>query len=343
LCHAHHRRHRSRLHRRDGQPGQQARALQGTGRRRPLERPRSCGARGLLRALCPRVAERAGRIRLHRLPRGERDLRALARAGAGAGRRGQPLLHPACLERAGFDVVRRGQGAGRLPHRQGRGLGRAPRAHGVRRGRLLPQWLQGQPGAAVAAGPGRRGAAARSRDRSRRHRLRTRPLHHADGAGLPALALPWLRHACGLHHRGPPKCQRGRPGRPRTLRLGHGHQLPRSPVRADLLLRRAARPGRPGGRRAPCRKDAGTGRNRAAGRAVRQRPRRGQPRHRRPAVLQRVGRDLLRARDQRGRADGAGRAGRAGPAARRLPQGRLLALPARRGDALQPDLRGATV
>ena len=57
----------------------------------------------------------------------ERHLRALARAGDGAGRRGQPRLHPARLERAGVDVVRRGQGARRLSHRPGRGLGRARR------------------------------------------------------------------------------------------------------------------------------------------------------------------------------------------------------------------------
>ena len=91
----------------------------------------------------------------------ERHLRTPARAGDGAGRRGQPGLHPACLERAGFDVVRRGEGPQRLPHRQGNCLGRTRRQAGLRRGLVLPERLPRQPRVGVAAGAGRRGGAAR--------------------------------------------------------------------------------------------------------------------------------------------------------------------------------------
>jgi 2-polyprenyl-3-methyl-5-hydroxy-6-metoxy-1,4-benzoquinol methylase len=53
------------------------------------------------------------------------------------------------------------------------------------------------------------------------------------------------------------------------VRPGRRNNLSRPAVRPRLLLRRAARPGRPGGRRAPRCEGAGAGRDRDAGRALR--------------------------------------------------------------------------
>ena len=69
LRHPRHRRPDGRLHRRDGEPRQQARPVQGDGRRRPAEREGTRHASRLRRTLCARMAQRAGGRRLPRLSR----------------------------------------------------------------------------------------------------------------------------------------------------------------------------------------------------------------------------------------------------------------------------------
>ena len=125
LCRQGHRRLRIGLHRPDGQPGQQARPVQGDGLRRPAQRQGGRAARRLRRALRARVAQLAGRERVPGLPRGERHLRAHARTGDGAGRRGEPGLHPAGVAPAGRAVGRRAEGARGISHRARRVVGRA--------------------------------------------------------------------------------------------------------------------------------------------------------------------------------------------------------------------------
>ncbi len=73
--------------------------------------------------------------------------------------------------------------------------------------------------------------------------------------------------------------------------------LPRPAVRPHLLLRRPARPGRPGGRRPPRRDRAGARWHGHARRAVRQRPPRAEPDAGRPALLRGLDHHLLRPRD----------------------------------------------
>ncbi len=172
----------------------------------PLSAKEVAAARRLRRALRARVAERAGGRRLPRLPRGQRHLRALARAGDGAGRRGQPVYIPPAWnmpaamwsdEPKALDAFRTGRGVA---------WGEHDAAHGLRRGRVLPQRLPREPGAAMAAGARRRGGAARGRHRGGRRRLRPRPLDAADGAGVSELALLRLRHACRVDRRGAAQC-----------------------------------------------------------------------------------------------------------------------------------------
>ena len=169
------------------------RALAGAG---PLSVRRAGRAHGLCRAPRPRMAGQPGRGRLRRLrPRG-RDLRAAARARGGARRPRQPDADHARVQRPGFDVDGRGAGREGVPQRRGAlGLTTNGSSAGWRPSSRTPTavcWC-------CSGYPPRRGRRApRAGSEGCRHRLRPRPLHGADGGGLPELHVPRHRRSRGL-------------------------------------------------------------------------------------------------------------------------------------------------
>ena len=112
-------------------------------------------------------------------------------------------------------------------------------------------------------------------------------------------------------------------------------------LRPRRLVRLPARHGRPGRRGAPRRSAARTGRHVDDRRAVRRRPRRGQPQPGRPRLLRGLDAALHAGLALAGGRPRARRAGRRGAHPRRRHGRRLHPLPPRRRDAVQPRLRGA--
>ena len=161
-------------------------------------------------AVRPRMAQRPGRGPVRRVRPGDRAVHPAARARGGADRREQPgvparLLPDRARHGAGLPPDRRGGTDGRRAR-----LARAQRrrARGLRA--VLPAGVRREPGGCVAAGTGRGRREARGRRPRRRRRVRSRGLHGADGAGLPALDV----HGLGLPRRvggdGPRPGGRGR-------------------------------------------------------------------------------------------------------------------------------------
>ena len=251
LCHARHRRHFGRLRRRDGQPRQQARPVQGDGRRRPAQREGARGTHRLRRALRERVAERASRGRL----RAATTPSATPTSFLPSRRWCWPTKTARCSSRMPgtcrrsmwfdeektIDAFRTGNGVAWGDHDGRLHCGVAAFYRNGYRGSLVSQWLPALDGIVRQA---------RGRHRGGRRGLRPRPLDRPDGASLSAVALSRLRCACGLDRRG--EAQRGRCGRRRrgpTSTWRAPSDYPDQQVRAHLLLRLPARPGRSGRRR----------------------------------------------------------------------------------------------
>ena len=124
------RRHRGRDQRGAGAHRRRAGPLQGDGRAGPITPAELARADRDHRALRARVADQPGGGRLRHLRSRDRTLHAAARAGAGAGRRGEPGVPPRRVpgHRRGRCEAEPRIAAG-VPHRRGPRLGRArPRA-----------------------------------------------------------------------------------------------------------------------------------------------------------------------------------------------------------------------
>ena len=268
-----------------------------------------------------------------------RALHAAARARDGAGRRGQPGVPARRLPADDRGGARRAEDHRGLPQRRRRRLARALARplRGLRA--LLPPRLPLEPRAVVDPGAGRRrGQAAGGRARGRR-RLRPRRLDDHHGRGVSRTRSSSASTTTAGRSRPPAVAAAGAS----TFEVASAQDFPGDGLRPRDDVRLPARHGRPGGRRAARPRVAGRRRHVADRRAVRGRPRGGQPEPGRARVLRGLDAGLhARVAGPGGRAR-ARRAGGRGAAARRVRRGRLHALPARGRDAVQPGARGAAL
>ena len=281
----------------------QARPLQGDGRRRPAA-PRRAGRRttGTARALRARVAERPGRGRLRRLRPG--DAAATRCRPSRRWRSPTRTARPSCPARssciaalyADEPKIERG-----LPHRRGRRLARA-RPRPVRRHRaLLPPRLQRQPGRRWIPALDGVEEKLRARRAGRRRRLRPRRLDRSSwprpsrtraSSASTTTARRSSAPASGAQEAGVADRVHLRGGAgDRTSRATATTSSPSSTACTTWATRSAPR--------AHVRKTLAAGRHLDDRRAVRRRPRRGQPQPGRPRLLR--GLDLASARPPRSR------------------------------------------
>ncbi len=251
--------------------------------------------------------------------RGHRPLHA---AGGARGRADATRSSPACVL-GGFQGddggdAGRAQGDRGLPHRQGRRLARA-RSRAVRRHRaLLPARVQRQPGRRVDPGARRRQGQARAGARaSPTSAAATAPRRSSWRKAFPRSTLRRLRLPPPVDRAGTRARRARRAGRSGVVRGGHRQGLSRARYDLVALLRLPARHGRSGRRRGARAPVAGAGRHLAAGRAVRRRPRRGQPQPGRPRLLLGLDAGLHPGLARAGGRHGARRPGRRGAAAAR--------------------------
>ena len=262
----------------------------------PVTPARARRAHRLPRALRPRVALPAGRERLRRVRRGGRNVPAPAGAGAGARRRRQPGVHPGRVPAARGDHQGRAAHHRALPHRRGLRLARA-RPRPVRGHRaLLPPRLP----RATWSRRGCRRSTASSRSCEAGARVADIGCGHGASTILMAQAFPASTFVGSDYHEGSIEAARRAAERAGvadrvTFEVAGAQGVRRRPVRPRLRLRRAARHGRPGRRRAPRALAARRRRHVAGRRAVRGRRDRGQPQPGRARVLRGLD-DALHAR-----------------------------------------------
>ena len=236
-----------RLWRRDGQPRQPARPLQGDGRA-PARSARAswpgragCAERYVREWLNSQVA--GGYVAYHAIS----DTYELTPEQALRPRqRGQPRLHPERLGRSGLDVGRTRTRRWRLSAPATAFPGATMTGGSTAGSRPSTAMPTGQPRPAMAAGPRRRRREARGRRHRGRRRLRPWAFDRADGArpSRPRNSAASTR----MRSRWPRRAGRGRGGRRRARDLRHGARgrLSRHGLRPDLLLRLPARHGRSG-------------------------------------------------------------------------------------------------
>ena len=211
-----------------------------------------------------------------------RPLHAAARARRRAGRRGQPGV-PA--RRLPADRPRRCATSRRSPRRSAAARASAgtstPRPLRGLRALLPPRLPPTSSQSWLPALDGVEEKLERRRAR-RRRRLRPRRLDDAHGGGVPAVRLPRLR----LPRRLDRAAARAHGRLPRAaFEVASAQDFPGTRLRPGDDVRLPARHGRPGRRRAPHPRGARAGRHVADRRAVRRRPRRGQPQPGRPRLL----------------------------------------------------------
>ena len=206
-------------------------------------------------------------------PRG--DVRAVARAGGGVRRRGQPRQHDRRLPFARRRLRRRAEARAGLQDRQGRRLGRPLQLPVLRRRALLPAGLQGAPGRRVAARARRR----RARSSSAARKVADVGCGHGASTMIMAEAFPNSRVR---RHRLPRRRRsRTRGSMPRACRnvrfeTARAQDYRRLGLRPRHHVRCAARHGRSGRRGGACPRDAEARRHADAGRADGRRQPRGQ-------------------------------------------------------------------
>ena len=252
---------------------------------RPVDSDRARRGDRHPRALRPRVAGRPGGERVRDPRPADRPLRAARRARRRPRGRGQPLRPrgpvPGGVRRGGEPRAR-----GRaLPHRARPGLARARPRPVLRHRAGLRRGLPRRARLLVAPGSRRRGGAAGAGDPGGRRRVRPRRRRRADGGGLPGVLLRGLRPPRGVDRGRAGARRRPRSVRPRALRRGRRHRVPRRGPGPGVLLRLAARHGRPGGRGPPRARGARPRRRVSGGRALRRGRRRRQPQPRGPPLL----------------------------------------------------------
>ena len=245
-------------------------------------------AHRLPRALPARVALPAGGERLRRVRRGRAS-------GSRPSRRSRsptttrPVFIPGAFQLLAAIVKDEPHITERF--RSGEGMGWGEHDHDLFEGterffrpgylaNLVDAWLPSLDGVVEKLAGGRAGG---------RHRLRPRRLDDPDGAARSR----GRRFVGSDYHEGSIEAARARRrarrrGRPRDVRGREREGLRRRPVRPRLRLRRAARHGRPGRRRAPRALAAGGRRDLDGRRAVRGRQRRGEPQPGRARVLRRL-------------------------------------------------------
>jgi len=238
------------------------------------------------------MARRAGRCRLCRLRRGQRQLQPLSRAGDGICGGGQPGLLRRGLRGRPVDVGRRAKGRGGLQERQGAWLARAQHMPVPRHRAVLPPWLQRPPDGDMDPGARRRRGQAAAGGERRRCRLRTRLLHHSDGSGLSKITLLRLRLPRAVHRAGARSGRASRRRRPHRLRTRLGQGLSGGEIRSRDDVRLPARHGRSGRGGPACQGGARGGWKLDDRRALRVRQPEGEPQPRGAHLLRRLDDDL---------------------------------------------------